>query len=166
MKKLNFIFLYLIIFQPYFANSEEEVNLKCTGKIKQINLISGMYEEDKVVSVIYNKKLKKILLDGFDIGGSDDGCEGFRDKNDYGPNYNPFYCDKESYTYSMCFDTPSNPELHCFDKRQDNSNLKRLISLKLDKVTTELFFTDIRRFIGDNQMDTFTGNCEKVDKLF
>ena len=166
MKKFYFVFFYLIIFQPYFANSEEEVNLKCTGKIKQINLISGMYEEDKVVSVIYNKKLKKILLDGFDIGGSDDGCEGFRDKNNHGPNYNPFYCDKESYTYSMCFDTPSNPGLHCFYKRQENSNLKRLISLRLDKVTTELIFTDIRRFIGDNQHDSFTGNCEKVDKLF
>ncbi len=171
MKKFYFVFLYLIIFQPYFANSEEEVNLKCAGRIKQIQHLSGMHDEDRVVGAIYHKKLKKILLDGFPIGGSDDGCEGFRfpfstDENDQEVYSNPFYCDKENFTYSMCFDIPSKPELKCRYRREVNSELKRSISLSLDKVTGELSFIDTRRFIGDNRLDLFTGNCEKVDKLF
>ena len=171
MKKLNFIFLYLIIFQPYFANSEEEISLKCTGQLKHRQIIGGSYDADSVIGVIYDKKLKKITFDGFLIGGSDDGCEGFRfpfstDENDQEVYSDPFYCDKENFTYSMCFDIPSKPELKCRYRRKVNSELKRSISLSLDKVTGELFTWDSRKLTEDGQLRTFTGNCEKVDKLF
>ena len=172
MKKLYFVFLYLIIFQPHFANSEEDINLKCTGQVKNRQIIGGSYDADSVIGVIYDKKLKEITLDGFPIGGSDDGCEGFRfsypfvDKNNPETYDDTFYCDKENYTYSMCFDIPSKQELACYYERKENSEQIRKITLRLDKVTRELFTVDFSKLTEDRQMRTFTGNCEKVDKLF
>ena len=171
MKKLYFIFLYLIIFQPHFANSEEEVNLKCTGKIDEVN--GQPHDENTVVSLIYNKKLKKIVLDGFPIGGvtSHNGLEGYRfpyptDKNDQERYDNPSYYDTENFTYSWCFDNPSKPELECEYKYTKNSEIKKSITLYLDRISGKLFFIDFKDFLGKKTEIGFLGYCEKVDKLF
>ena len=90
----------------------------------------------------------------------------FVDENNPETYDNPFYCDKENYTYSMCFDIPSKHKLACHYERKENSKRKRWISLRLDKVTRELFTMDSRKLTEDRQLKIFMGNCEKVNKLF